>query len=46
MNASEANDLFKPALQEYKELKNHYKHGWHFSGSGSSFFKLKEINNG
>ncbi len=21
MNASEANDLFKPALQEYKELK-------------------------
>lgn len=46
MSASEANDLFKPALQEYKELKNYYKYGYHFSGSGSSFFKLKEINNG
>jgi 4-diphosphocytidyl-2-C-methyl-D-erythritol kinase len=42
MSVSEANDLFKPALQEYKELKNHYKHGWHFSGSGSSFFRIKE----
>jgi len=44
MSASEANDLFKPALQEYKELKNHYKYGYHFSGSGSSFFKIKEKN--
>ncbi len=43
MGADEANDLFKPALQEYKELKESYRHGWHFSGSGSSFFKLKEI---
>lgn len=42
MSADEANDLFKPALQEYKELKNHYKHGYYFSGSGSSFFRLKE----
>jgi 4-diphosphocytidyl-2-C-methyl-D-erythritol kinase len=41
MSVDEANDLFKPALQEYKELKNYYKHGWHFSGSGSSFFKVK-----
>jgi len=40
MSADEANDLFKPALQEYKELKNHYKHGYYFSGSGSSFFKV------
>ncbi len=40
IKADEANDLFKPALQEYKELKNHYKHGYFFSGSGSSFFKL------
>ena len=39
--ADELNDLFKPALQEYKELKNHYKHGYFFSGSGSSFFKVK-----
>lgn len=42
MSAQEANDLFKPALQEYKDLKNHYKDGWHFSGSGSSFFRLKD----
>ena len=42
MDALQANDLFAPALQEYKELKNHYKTGWHFSGSGSSFFRVKE----
>lgn len=40
MSADEANDLFKPALQEYSELKNYYKHGYYFSGSGSSFFRL------
>ncbi len=44
MNAQEANDLFAPALQEYKELKNYYKEGCFFSGSGSSFFK--EIEHG
>ena len=44
MGAAEANDLFEPALQEYKDLKKYYEHGWHFSGSGSSFFKLKESN--
>ena len=42
MSADEANDLFKPALQEYKELKQHYKHGYYFSGSGSSFFRVIE----
>lgn len=42
MSADEANDLFKPALQEYIELKNHYKHTYYFSGSGSSFFKVIE----
>jgi len=42
MNAYDANDLFKPAMQEYKELEKHYENGWHFSGSGSSFFKIKE----
>lgn len=41
-SADEANDLFKPALQEYKELKNHFRAGYYFSGSGSSFFKPKE----
>jgi len=42
MSAQEANDLFAPALQAYKELKEHYKQGYFFSGSGSSFFKVKE----
>ena len=42
MSAKEANDLFAPALQEYKELKEHYRQGYCFSGSGSSFFKLKD----
>ncbi|WP_457745521.1 4-(cytidine 5'-diphospho)-2-C-methyl-D-erythritol kinase [Sulfurimonas sp.] len=42
MSAKEANDLFEPALQEYSQLKKYYKHGYFFSGSGSSFFKLKE----
>lgn len=47
MDVAQANDLFKPAIQEYKELKNHYEHGWHFSGSGSSFFRVrKESKNG
>ncbi|WP_373073279.1 4-(cytidine 5'-diphospho)-2-C-methyl-D-erythritol kinase [Sulfurimonas sp.] len=36
----EANDLFKPALKEYPELKKHQKDGYYFSGSGSSFFKV------
>ena len=43
MSADDANDLFKPALQEYKELKKHYTQGYFFSGSGSSFFKVKII---
>jgi 4-diphosphocytidyl-2-C-methyl-D-erythritol kinase len=42
MDAKEANDLFEPALQGYKELKLHYKKGWYFSGSGSSFFRVKD----
>ena len=40
MSADEANDLFKPALEKYKDLKNHYKNGYYFSGSGSSFFRV------
>jgi len=39
-SANEANDLFKPALQEYKKLKKYYKEGYYFSGSGSSFFRI------
>jgi 4-diphosphocytidyl-2-C-methyl-D-erythritol kinase len=45
MSADEANDLFKPALHEYKDLKNYYKQGYYFSGSGSSFFRVKEKEN-
>jgi len=40
LSAKDANDLFAPALREYNELKNHYKQGFFFSGSGSSFFKI------
>lgn len=40
----EANDLFKPALHNYPKLKESYKHGYFFSGSGSSFFRIKETN--
>ncbi|MCX6053265.1 MAG: 4-(cytidine 5'-diphospho)-2-C-methyl-D-erythritol kinase [Campylobacterales bacterium] len=40
MSAKEANDLFEPALHEYAELKKYVKDGWHFSGSGSSFFRI------
>ena len=46
MSANEANDLFAPALKEYLELKNYSKENYFFSGSGSSFFKIKEDNNG
>ncbi len=45
IGADEANDLFKPALQEYRELKNHYRHGYYFSGSGSSFFRVIDKEN-
>jgi len=38
---SDANDLFEPALHLYPELKKSYKKGWFFSGSGSTFFRLK-----
>ena len=36
------NDLYKAALIAYPELKNYQKDGYYFSGSGSSFFKIKE----
>ena len=40
MSIDEVNDLYKPALQEYKNLKDSYKEGYYFSGSGSSFFRI------
>lgn len=40
MESKEANDLYKAALGFYPELTE--KEGWFFSGSGSSFFRIKE----
>lgn len=42
----ELNDLFFPALREYPELsdiKEELGEGWFFSGSGSSFFRVKGL---
>jgi len=39
VNAKEANDLYSAALGCYPELAE--KEGWFFSGSGSSFFRIK-----
>jgi 4-diphosphocytidyl-2-C-methyl-D-erythritol kinase len=36
------NDLFPSALATYPQLEDVKKDGWFFSGSGSSFFRLKE----
>ena len=36
------NDLYLPALKCYPELQKYVKNGWFFSGSGSSFFRVKE----
>jgi 4-diphosphocytidyl-2-C-methyl-D-erythritol kinase len=44
MSPKEANDLYPSALGCYSELSE--KTGWFFSGSGSSFFRLKEHTNG
>ncbi|MDO9056932.1 MAG: 4-(cytidine 5'-diphospho)-2-C-methyl-D-erythritol kinase [Sulfuricurvum sp.] len=40
VNSKEANDLYSAALGCYPELQE--KEGWFFSGSGSSFFRIKE----
>ncbi len=40
VNSKEANDLYTAALGCYPTLKE--KMGWFFSGSGSSFFRIKE----
>jgi len=36
------NDLYPAAMATYPELENEKKEGWFFSGSGSTFFRLKE----
>lgn len=43
-SVSDANDLFEPAIHLYPSLKKSYQKGWFFSGSGSSFFRLKTVN--
>jgi 4-diphosphocytidyl-2-C-methyl-D-erythritol kinase len=44
MNPKDANDLFPSALGCYSKLQE--QDGWFFSGSGSSFFRLKEYTHG
>ena len=39
---SKLNDLYTPALKLYPALKEYAKEGYYFSGSGSSFFRVKE----
>jgi len=41
MSIDEANDLYEPAISCYPYLKYYAKDSWYFSGSGSSFFKVK-----
>ncbi len=36
------NDLLKPALKVYPQLKEYLRNDWFFSGSGSSFFRILE----
>jgi len=36
------NDLYPAAMATYPELEDEKKEGWFFSGSGSTFFKLKK----
>lgn len=43
LTPQEANDLYAPSLKLYPQLTTHNKQltSYHFSGSGSSFFKVK-----
>jgi 4-diphosphocytidyl-2-C-methyl-D-erythritol kinase len=41
VDAIEANDLYRASLIVYPHLKDVAKEGWYFSGSGSSFFRIK-----
>ena len=36
-----ANDLYRASLIAYPQLKEIAKEGWYFSGSGSTFFRIK-----
>ncbi len=39
----ELNDLLKPAMKTNKDIQNYRKKDWFFSGSGSSFFRVEEM---
>ncbi len=41
LDINEANDLYESAVETSPTLKQYAKKDWFFSGSGSSFFKLK-----
>ena len=41
VSAVRANDLFKASLIAYPELLEAQAKGWYFSGSGSTFFRIK-----
>ena len=41
VDAVEANDLYKASLIAYPELKEIAPKNWYFSGSGSTFFRIK-----
>ncbi len=40
-NEIELNDLFQPCLNLYPQLSAYRKNNWFFSGSGSTFFRIK-----
>jgi len=41
LNIKEANDLYQAAKTLYPSLRENEKNNWYFSGSGSTFFKVK-----
>ena len=41
LNINQANDLYESAIELCPDLKQYEKANWFFSGSGSSFFKIK-----
>ncbi|CAA6798880.1 MAG: 4-diphosphocytidyl-2-C-methyl-D-erythritol kinase (EC [uncultured Sulfurovum sp.] len=41
VDAIMANDLYKASLIAYPKLKEEQPKGWYFSGSGSTFFRIK-----
>ena len=41
VDAMEANDLYRASLIAYPQLKEVAPKGWYFSGSGSTFFRIR-----